>query len=374
MNSLVSIAITSYNYGRYLSDAIDSALNQTYPNVEVIVVDDGSTDNSRELIASYGDRITSILKDNAGQGSGFNTGFAASSGQIVLFLDSDDVLLPTIAERVVAIFSEPEVVKVHWPLFVIDREGKLTGDVKEPMLPEGDFREWVRREGPMTEATLPSAPTSGNAYARVFLEQVMPMPEQDYRISPDAYLFGLAPAAGKIRRFVEPQGFWRFHGANASKKSIFEQKLTNGVNDFRHQVKALRAYYERRGISFETSNWGHEAWWPRMDQSLRQILSFVPEGERFVLIDGDAWGCDRVVFGRQRLHFMERNGMYWGPPDNEGNAIAEVERLRSEGLKILAIVWPAFWWLSHYHEFAKHLRSCYACPVCNEDVILFDLK
>ena len=83
---LVSVIVNNYNYGSYLSEAIDSALNQTYPNVEVIVVDDGSTDNSREIIAGYGNRIVSILKENGGQGTCFNAGFERSSGDVVVFL------------------------------------------------------------------------------------------------------------------------------------------------------------------------------------------------------------------------------------------------------------------------------------------------
>ncbi|MCY7286429.1 MAG: glycosyltransferase, partial [Cyanobacteria bacterium CAN_BIN43] len=65
---LVSIIINNYNYDRFLVQAIDSALSQTYPHVEVIVVDDGSTDRSREIITSYGDRLMSIFQDNGKQG------------------------------------------------------------------------------------------------------------------------------------------------------------------------------------------------------------------------------------------------------------------------------------------------------------------
>jgi glycosyltransferase involved in cell wall biosynthesis len=76
---LVSILITSYNYGRYLGNAIDSALNQTFRNIEVVVVDDGSEDNSLDVIKSYGGRIVSVVKQNGGQGSAFNAGFAFST-------------------------------------------------------------------------------------------------------------------------------------------------------------------------------------------------------------------------------------------------------------------------------------------------------
>ena len=94
-----SIIISSYNYGRFLSEAIESALSQTYAPTEVIVVDDGSTDHSRDIIASYGDRITPLLKENGGQASAFNSGFRVSRGEVIFFLDSDDLLLPTVVER-----------------------------------------------------------------------------------------------------------------------------------------------------------------------------------------------------------------------------------------------------------------------------------
>lgn len=87
---LVSIIVNNYNYERYLSEAIDSAIAQTYTHTEVIVVDDGSTDKSREIIANYGDRITPVLKENGGQASAFNTGLATSKGEIIIYLDSDD--------------------------------------------------------------------------------------------------------------------------------------------------------------------------------------------------------------------------------------------------------------------------------------------
>src|SRR5687767_6151914 len=85
---LVSIIIDNYNYARFLPAAIDSALGQTYPNTEVIVVDDGSTDTSREVIRSYGGRVVPVLKENGGMMSAYNAGFSVSRGEVVVFLDS----------------------------------------------------------------------------------------------------------------------------------------------------------------------------------------------------------------------------------------------------------------------------------------------
>src|SRR6188768_2225570 len=102
---LVSIVIDNYNYARFLRAAVDSALAQAYPRVEVVVVDDGSTDDSREVIARYGDRISAVFKPNGGQASAFNAGFAASHGDLVLFLDSDDVLLPSAVAAAADVFA-----------------------------------------------------------------------------------------------------------------------------------------------------------------------------------------------------------------------------------------------------------------------------
>lgn len=96
---LVSIIVSSYNYGRFLHHTIDSALSQSYKHTEVIVVDDGSTDNSVEIINSYGKKIIPVIKSNGGQGSALNAGFVACKGDVIIFLDSDDKLMPTTAEN-----------------------------------------------------------------------------------------------------------------------------------------------------------------------------------------------------------------------------------------------------------------------------------
>src|SRR5258707_1575790 len=114
-NDLASVIVNNYNYARFLREAIDSALDQTYRNTEVIVVDDGSTDGSREIIASYGDRIIPVLKENCGQNSALNAGFSLSLGDGILFLASDDVLFPNAVRTSIDAFSQPDVVKVHWP-------------------------------------------------------------------------------------------------------------------------------------------------------------------------------------------------------------------------------------------------------------------
>src|SRR6266446_7065204 len=98
----VSIVIVNHNYARFLKQAIESALAQTYADTEVIVIDDGSTDDSSEVIRSYGNLIIAVLKNNAGQLSCYTRGLAVSTGDLVLYLDADDYLHPHCVSEVIS--------------------------------------------------------------------------------------------------------------------------------------------------------------------------------------------------------------------------------------------------------------------------------
>ena len=96
-NPLVSVVIPAYNYARYLGDAIESALMQTYDNVEIIVVDDGSTDNTRDVAVKY--PVTYIYQANQGSSAARNTGIDRAKGEWIVCLDADDKLKPTYIEE-----------------------------------------------------------------------------------------------------------------------------------------------------------------------------------------------------------------------------------------------------------------------------------
>jgi glycosyltransferase involved in cell wall biosynthesis len=210
----VSIVINNYNYGRYLRAAIDSGLAQTYPQVEVIVVDDGSTDGSREIITSYEKRILPVIKSNGGQGSALNAGFEASRGEIVMFLDADDELLPEAVEQVVKAWR-PGVAKAQFQLELIDECAKPIGLRVPPFngfIPNGDIRDRFARFG-----EYPTAPLSGTAYAREALNRMMPLDEAIWSIAADKPLVVLTPFFGDVISICAPLGRYRIHGANDSR-------------------------------------------------------------------------------------------------------------------------------------------------------------
>jgi glycosyltransferase involved in cell wall biosynthesis len=206
-----TVIINNYNYGRFLATAIESALNQTYPDTEIVVVDDGSTDESRQIIAGYGDRIRPVLKTNGGQASAFNAGFAASTGDVVCMLDADDLFRPNKVERIARTFeSHPEIHWVFHPVCRVHEDGR-----EEPMPPllktlYTDIRE------PALRGKLPGPPgpvTSGIAMSRPLLDRILPMPES-IRITADNYLIFLAVALELGVYLDEVLAVQIIHGSN----------------------------------------------------------------------------------------------------------------------------------------------------------------
>jgi glycosyltransferase involved in cell wall biosynthesis len=102
----VSIIITCYNYGRFVADAINSALSQTYANTEVIVVNDGSTDHSHDVISQYGDRITYINQPNSGVATARNNAISIATGEYCMCLDADDWLAPECVSAAVKLITD----------------------------------------------------------------------------------------------------------------------------------------------------------------------------------------------------------------------------------------------------------------------------
>jgi hypothetical protein len=210
---LVSIIINNYNYSAFLGAAIESALAQTYRPIELIVVDDGSTDSSREVIAGYVGRILPVLKENGGQASAFNAGFAASKGDILCFLDADDLFLPEKVSTVVRIFEENP--QAGW---CFDQVQEFNDKTAERYAPTVQWRSgaWDERATVAASHAAPHLPTatSGLSFKRCMLTAILPMPEI-VRITSDSYLKLAAVGLEPGWMAVESLTLQRIHGENA---------------------------------------------------------------------------------------------------------------------------------------------------------------
>jgi glycosyltransferase involved in cell wall biosynthesis len=212
----VSIVINNYNYERFLPAAIESALSQSYAPIEVLVVDDGSTDRSREVIAGYGARILPVLKHNGGQASAFNAGVGASRGQIICLLDADDLFHPDKVSQVVEVFrtagEETRSLFVsHWLDFVDAegdaRPGRFGNKSRRPL----NLYDYAKRYG-FTYS--PSGPTSGISFNRALAERIFPLPESGLRVGADDFVRRAASLIADCHAMDTVLASYRVHGNN----------------------------------------------------------------------------------------------------------------------------------------------------------------
>lgn len=139
-NPLVSVIIPNYNHARFLGDAIRSVLEQTYRPVEIIVVDDGSTDNSGEVAAGFGEQIRYIYQTNAGLSAARNTGLRAAKGSLIGVLDADDMYEPMFLDTLVnALKFDPDADGVYCGYQFVDETNNLLPQVENRPVPSADL-------------------------------------------------------------------------------------------------------------------------------------------------------------------------------------------------------------------------------------------
>lgn len=210
----ISIVINSYNHARFVAQAIESALAQTHDDCEVIVVDDGSTDDSAAVIGRYVPRVLFQRQANGGQRAAYNTGFALAHGAVVVFLDSDDWLYPEAAARIAAAWR-PGLAKLHWLADLVDSAGQPLGRQVPRSLHD--------REAPGLAATFGvygSAAGSANAYAADYLAKILPLPLERDRPG-DAEPVVYAPLYGEVGAIREPLSAYRIHKPDGDGSLLF---------------------------------------------------------------------------------------------------------------------------------------------------------
>ena len=241
----VTALIDTYNQGSFIEEAIDSVLAQDFPasQIEILVVDDGSTDDTRERVAKYGDRVRYIYKENGGQASALNRGFAESQGEIVAMLDGDDLWLPNKISRVVEEFGRhPEAAVVYHPYRVWNTDSNQCTDDPSFHPISGYVPEClanVLRYGGFG--------TCGMALRRALTQKAFPIPTA-LTIYADTYLVVISMFLAPVAAIPEHLTIYRHHGGNST---AFDE----GDRDRRRRrwycyergVAEARAWLERNG-------------------------------------------------------------------------------------------------------------------------------
>jgi glycosyltransferase involved in cell wall biosynthesis len=213
---LVSILLANYNYANYIGQSIESVLQQTYSRWELIICDDGSTDNSVAVIESYlqrDHRIRLVRKPNGGHTSVLNMAFSCSSGDIICFLDSDDLYLPRKLTIVVgACTSQPDAGLIVHRVIRVNSELQKLGVWPLSDLPDG----WLGPDLLKAGGILPYAPpTSGIALRRETAQILFPISvAPPLHMCPDQVLMRLAPLVTNIKRLPDSLAQYRLHNTN----------------------------------------------------------------------------------------------------------------------------------------------------------------
>jgi glycosyltransferase involved in cell wall biosynthesis len=205
-----TVLIDTYNYGQYIEEAVQSVLAQNFPaeEREILVVDDGSTDDTAERLKKYGDTIRYLRKENGGQASAFNFGFEQARGEVVVLLDADDVWLPEKLGRVYETFDRhPEAGMVYHRVHLWKHSGELSED--SYFIPVSGNVAADRR----SLLKYPMAGTSCLAFRKNALKELLPVPET-LRSQADAYLTALIIFVSPVAAVPEFLGKYRLHGAN----------------------------------------------------------------------------------------------------------------------------------------------------------------
>jgi glycosyltransferase involved in cell wall biosynthesis len=346
-----SILIVNYNYGRYLSSSIDSALSQTWPNVQVVVVDDGSTDESSLIMQTYGSEIETVYKKNGGQASGANAAFPLLTGETVIFLDSDDLLEPDAIEKTIGFFEDPDIVKVCWPFTIIDRNGSPTGETKFRRISSGNFRRQALRMGPASHYT---PAQSGNFWRKSFLDEVFPIHETDFRNIVDAYLFTFSPFFGSFRSVPEPLTRYRVHGSNISTNFSAVRRR----DQWEARAKHLHPWLTERGEKVSIERWRKKnPYYQRLDgiaKAEARIGEFLPKGAPLALVAGPLY--DRADMRPIRPVHRAPSKLL-SPDRTEADFRAFLTELSATGIEHIAIQGPSTWNGTNLGALVDVLRS-----------------
>jgi len=249
----VSALIDTYNQEEFIEEAIKSVLEQDFPasETEIVVVDDGSTDRTAEIVRKFAPRVRLLSKSNGGQGSAFNAGIPETRGEIVAFLDGDDWWAREKLTAIAEVFrAEPGVGLVGHGISDVYLDGRSYKQV----LREGcRFRLDSPEEAKRFRLRRGFLGTSRMAYRREILQRIGNVPEA-LRFEADEYLFTLAGFFADVVILREALTFYRIHD-----KNLFQMSGGNAEAVRRKQrvlaalVEALKAALEKNGVSREIS-------------------------------------------------------------------------------------------------------------------------
>jgi hypothetical protein len=146
------------------------------------------------------------------------------------------------------------------------------------------------------------------------------------------------------------------------------------LSGYDQQCEAIGSALAKNGFYIDVKTWKPHSWFHRLDRAVTDVLTVISEGETLVLIDSNTWGLGRELEGRTIRPFLELAGIDWGPPADDRLAMHCLQALLHDDVRFFVVGWPCFWWMEEYVAMFHRLEQSARRIVCNEDVIIFDLR
>ena len=296
MGPFVSVLIDTYNHERFIEQAVTSVLEQDFPasEMEVVVVDDGSTDGTAEIVRKFAPRVRLIRKANGGQGSAFNAGIPECKGEVVAFLDGDDWWVKEKLSKVVPVLARDSEIGMvgHGTVMILPDGRRFTETLTEThrfslRSTEGARLFRVRKSFLGTRTTI----------RRSVLRKLLPVPET-IRIEADEFVFTMAAALGEVQILNEALFFYRIHAENFYSHNEFAaERVRRKQRSIAELAANLKERLSRIGIEGEALDLIVEAVQIEADQLRLSVDGGTPletvktEMALYRLLHGDApWG------------------------------------------------------------------------------------
>lgn len=271
----VSVIIPTYNSAQYLDEAINSILKQTYTNYEIIVIDDGSTDNTVELLEPYQEKIHYFYQENQGVSAARNQGIALSKGEFIAFLDADDIFMPHKLEKQVAVFEQqPDLGIVNSGYRLIRENGEFIADIKRwETIPELTIETWI-----LHQPVLPSA----MMFRKEWLEKVNGFDTRWFSSEDVDLVFRLIAQGCRGVWLPEVTIYYRRHDLSATWKNSLKQARNS---------EAMQANFFAR-------------------QDLPPSISSLKKEFRFNNFTWLAWLCYQGGFTKEMVEYLQISQSY----------------------------------------------------------------
>ena len=272
---LVSIIIPVYNGAKYISAAIESVVSQTYKHYEIIVIDDGSTDDTRQQLHPYHEQIRYVYQENKGSAAARNLGIKLAKGELIAFLDADDFwsMAEKLEKQVAQFRDRPSLGGINTGWQIVDRAGQTIKTVQPwHKAPKLDLETWLKKKCVRTSAMI---------FRRQWLEKVGGF-DEELRQSHDVDLILRLSLAGCETEWLKEETVcYRQHESNTTKNSLKQAKYIQAVLDkffARDDLPASIGKQESQ-IRYHTMVW--IAWYQYHDDNLDQMTAFLQKSLKF---------------------------------------------------------------------------------------------